>query len=361
MLQKLKVLVVDDSPIFRNAISAVLDKEERVTVVGTAADGKKALEYLNSSSPLPDLITLDIEMPNMDGLETLNAVMEINRTRGTDIGVLMISSLTYKGSETTVKALEAGAFDFILKPSGADIDKNMEALRSNLLVKVRYYTIIKTRGHGGRSAAPASAPGPVLRAGAAVEAVVIGVSTGGPQTLADFLPALCKTVDLPILIVQHMPPIFTETLAKNLTQKCPRPVREAADGDMVELKKIYIAPGGRHMILRKNGNGSVRVAINDQPLENGCRPSVDHLFRSASEAYSGNVIAIVLTGMGSDGSRSMPTLRKAGAYVIAQDESTSVVWGMPKSALATGFVDEVVPLTGIPDAVKRVVEKRNGG
>lgn len=354
-------MVVDDSPIFRNAIVAALNKEERVTVVGSVSDGKKALEFITTSGDLPDLITLDVEMPNMDGLETLNAIQEINRSRGTDIGVLMISSLTDRGSEATVKALAAGAFDFIVKPSGENADQNMEALRSSLLVKVRYYTIIKVRASRPKAAAPApSAPVPsvIPAQQGRVEAVVIGVSTGGPQTLSNFLPVLCDAVDLPILIVQHMPPLFTETLARNLGLKCPRVVCEAAEGDKVEAKKIYIAPGGRHMTIRKNGTGSVYVALNDQPTENGCKPSVNHLFRSASEAYSGNIVAIVLTGMGSDGSQSMSMLKQAGAYLIAQDEPTSVVWGMPKSAVETGFVDEVLPVMSIPEAVKKAVERR---
>ncbi len=368
MAEGLKVLVVDDSLIFRKAIEAALKDEKDVRVVGSVMNGLKALDFIKSSPVAPDIVTLDVEMPGMNGLETLKAIQEINESCGTDIGVIMVSSHTHNGAEATIKALEIGAFDFIAKPNGDNAAQSMEILRGNLLIKMRHYAL--RRKKTGRS--PASVAAPVAPPEPrripfppesscsleAVRSVIIGVSTGGPKALTAMLPALSDAVDLPIFIVQHMPPLFTATLAESLNVKCRHEVREAVDGGEVKNNGIYIAPGGKHMVVRKKDGGGICTALNDQPPENGCRPSVDVLFRSAAAVYGGQMVAVILTGMGSDGAKAAAPLKRAGAHLIVQDEATSVVWGMPGSAVATGYVDEILPLAGIPEAVKREVGKR---
>lgn len=349
---------------YRKAIKKILQEDPNIQVVGTAADGAKAITFIKCAQELPDLVTLDLEMPGMNGIDTLKAIKELSKTNGTNIGVLMVSSRTRHGAETTIEALEAGAFDFVLKPSGGDNqEQSMAMLRTSLMVKVRYYDIVTHHSAGRHKKLvvpkPAEPPVPAKALKEAVRGIVIGVSTGGPQCLSQFLPSLCEAVSLPILIVQHMPPMFTETLAKSLNVKCSHEVREAAEGDVVAPNKVFIAPGGRHMIVKKNGGGPVLIGLNDQAAENGCKPSADVLFRSAAEVFNGSVVSIILTGMGSDGSGTMGLLKNAGAHVIAQDEATSVVWGMPKSAVSTGFVDEILPLMEIPAAVKREIDKRN--
>lgn len=364
MAEELKLLIVDDSLIFRKAMEQALKGEPDVRIVGSVMNGVKAMEFINSSTILPDIVSLDVEMPGMNGLETLEAIQKSNEARGSDIGVIMVSAHTHSGAQITIKALELGAFDFIAKPSGESLVESMEMLRNSLMTKLRLFSVRRKRGAKAR---PPETPPPAKVAKAFVEkpptvesvrAVVVGVSTGGPKALSTFLPALSEVVDLPIFIVQHMPPLFTATLAESLNAKCRHEVVEAADSADIRGNGIYIAPGGKHMVLRKNDNGFVCTALNEQPAENGCRPSVDVLFRSAAAVYNGNLVAVILTGMGTDGAKSVPLLKRAGAHCIVQDEATSVVWGMPGSAVATGQVDEILPLMDIPGAVKKEIFKR---
>lgn len=364
MGKRINVLIVDDSRIFRNAVAKSLEGYDDIVVTGSVRNGIKAIEFIRETPP--DIVTLDVEMPEMDGLQTLTAIQEYNRNNPSQnpVGVIMLSSLTRKGADITIKALEAGAFDFIAKPDGKEPDRNMEALKSRLATRIRSYSS-KPRAAETKTGPPefpeTVSAKPSQRESCVrskIKAIFIGVSTGGPKALMNMLPELCRKTALPILIVQHMPPEFTLSLAESLDRKTPHTVKEAEHNEVITNRHVYIAPGGFHMLAEKSG-ASNHIAINSQPPEKGCRPSVDVLFRSATNAYGGNVVAIILTGMGSDGTRGIRALKRSGAYVIAQDEQSSVVWGMPGSAVDSGNVDEILPLDRIPEAVGNICFERN--
>lgn len=361
MSDKTKLLIVDDSRIFRSAIEESLAGVNDIKVIGSVWNGRKAIEFIQSNRP--DLVTLDVEMPDMDGLETLEAIQEINVSSKASkpIGAIMLSSHTKAGADTTIKALEMGAFDFIPKPEGKDLRESMELLRSQLVVKIRHFASKRTAPHLAK--APVAIPPlpritPELAVSSTVQAIVIGVSTGGPRAMASMLPSLCERVDVPIFIVQHMPATFTESLAKSLNAMCRYTVMEGTDDEVIQKEHAYIAPGGRHMLLREHDQ-KVRIAVNDQPPDKGCKPSVDILFRSAASVYGKGVVAIVLTGMGVDGTKGAAVLKRAGAFVIVQDKETSVVWGMPGSVQGAGCSDAVLPLQRIPHAVIARIMKTN--
>ena len=349
---KTKLLIVDDSRIFRNAIEESLASENDIEVVGSVWNGVKAIEFIQSNPP--DLVTLDVEMPDMDGLETLKAIQKINASSivSRPIGVIMLSSHTQKGADTTVKALEMGAFDFISKPEGKNLKENIEILRRQLVVKIRYFASKRIAGPAEPRIVvpPPTEITPELTVSSDIKAILIGVSTGGPRALAEAMPLLCEKVDVPIFIVQHMPPTFTQSLAKSLNSKCRYTVMECRDSDIVKERHAYIAPGGKHMLLIKR-HKTIRTVVGNQPPENGCKPSVDILFRSGATVYGKDIIAIVLTGMGVDGTKGSGILKRAGASIIVQDDKTSVVWGMPGSVKASGNADKVLPLNKIPYAV----------
>ena len=361
MIRKTKILIIDDSHIFRSIIEKCLSHEKDIEVIGSVCNGVKAMEFIHSNPP--DLVTLDLEMPDMDGLETLRAIQEKN-TLNKDkkpIGIIMLSAFTQKGADITIKALEAGAFDFIAKPKQDSAKENLNILHHQLVMKIRYFISRqiayeinrKSLCHNVHYKDKAKSVKVPVKSNAlcsSIKAVLIGVSTGGPKALIKIMPDLCKKTDLPIFIVQHMPPVFTESLAESLNNKCSYTVTEGKHNTKAASRYAYIAPGGRHMLVRKQGN-DIFLAINDQPPEIGCRPSVNVLFRSALSVFGGNVIVIIMTGMGTDGSEGIKALKRAGASIIVQDKATSVVWGMPGSAVATGCVDHVVPLQKIPDAV----------
>ena len=353
---KTKILIVDDSRIFRSAVQEGLSRENDIEVIGSVWNGIKALEFLKDNTP--DIITLDIEMPEMDGLETLQAIQKINSARPADkqIGVIMLSSHTQKGADITVKALELGAYDFIPKPEGKDLGKNLKILCSQLIVTIRnYVSKFIPQVQGKATIVEPSKPKAQIKSKGisytpVVKAILIGVSTGGPKALAEILPTLCEGIDVPIFIVQHMPPTFTVSLAKSLNAKCRYTVVEAKNDTPVLKKHVYIAPGGRHMVIDKVGRDA-RVMINDLNPEKGCRPSVDKLFRSGAEIFRQHVIGVILTGMGTDGTEGGKKLKHYGAPILAQDEASSVVWGMPGSACSAGIVDNTLPLQDIPHAI----------
>lgn len=360
----IKILIVDDSRIFRSVIEEGLSREKDIEVIGSVWNGIKAIEFIRLNPP--DIVTLDIQMPDMDGIETLEEIQKINARRpsGKQIGVIMLSSHTQKGADITVKALEMGAFDFIPKPESRNLKENIGILCSQLIVKIRNYaaahlpydTHVKKKGRLHALTRPFRPSVTTMGdRGKGVEAVLIGVSTGGPKALTEILPPLCEKLDVPIFIVQHMPPTFTQSLANSLNTKCPRyRVLEAENNGIAEKNHVYIAPGGRHMVLQKKQD-RIRTVIHDFPPEKGCRPSVDLLFKSAAAVYGQNVLAVILTGMGSDGTDGAKVLKENNVYIIAQDELTSVVWGMPGSARNAGVVDDILPLDAIPDAVISLV------
>ncbi len=360
----LRVLVVDDSIVFRRAISDALANEPGVQVVGTASNGKLALSRMTELRP--DLVTLDIEMPEMNGIEVLEAM---NSSKSTS-GAIVLSSLTVRGGEMTVRALELGAFDFLTKPSGIGPGASVSELRSQLLPIVRAFRRkreIRTILQGPMGIRPATLP--VIEQRSANEKhtavrvparsgapfVLIGVSTGGPVALSRVLPALPKDLGAPVFIVQHMPALFTAPLAASLASKSKIPVREASDGEKPVNNCAYIAPGGSQMKLCPGPTGELTIRITDDPPENNCRPAVDYLFRSAALQFPGRAIAAILTGMGNDGTAGLRMLKRSGCYAIAQDEASCIVFGMPKEAIATGLVDTIEPLDRIAEVIVRSV------
>ena len=361
------VLIVDDSLVYRHAIEDALKDEPDIKVIGSVRNGVKAMEFIAVSQPC--LVTLDLEMPDLDGIETLKAIQQFNADHALvpGINVIMLSAHTKKGAESTMQALEMGAFDFITKSETTNETESIAALKLALIHRIHHMSSLSLLGRQThvKTQPPSltvaeATPFEKNKSSAAtkIKAIVIGVSTGGPKALLNMLPGLCSKVTLPIFIVQHMPEKFTQSLAESLGKKCSHRVKEGTDGELVTSKTVYIAPGGRHMLLRKSGANTV-ISINDQPPENSCKPSVDILFRSIPVIYNGDAVAIVLTGMGTDGTKSVRALKREGVFIIAQDEETSVVWGMPGSAVATGLVDTVVPLMKIPDVVADYICRRD--
>ncbi|KPA13948.1 response regulator receiver modulated CheB methylesterase [Candidatus Magnetomorum sp. HK-1] len=361
------ILIVDDSLIFRKIVQKCLDGEDDIQVIGSVRNGLKAMEFIQTQRP--DLVTLDLEMPEMNGIQTLAAIQRFNSEHEDlpPIGVIMVSAFTKKGADVTIKALESGAFDFITKPEGNNQQKNFSTLRRQLLAKIRYFTSRRIASRNRGTLTPIRQeirPVRKLNTGTVpiikqtrYKAILIGVSTGGPRALMTVIPELCQNIDLPILIVQHMPPKFTESLAESLNSKCRHQVIEAKNNQTVEKQHVYIAPGGKHMVICRKG-AVLTIQTNEEAPEHGCRPSVDVLFRSAEPVLGGDIVAVILTGMGTDGTNGLAYLKQSGAYVVAQDEASSVVWGMPGSAVRSGFVDEVQPLDKIPECIVDILQKR---
>lgn len=365
MPEPITVLIVDDSRLFRTALEEALHGQPDIVVVGSVFSGAKALDFIRSSPP--HVVTLDVEMPGMDGLATLEQIQALNATRpaADAVGVVMVSAFTRRGAEVTVKALEAGAFDFVTKPAGPSPEANLVTLRDEVLPRIRAYARQRVRIATPSAAAvrprvqPAARP-PRGRRPSQTRAIVIGASTGGPRALATLLPDLCARVTAPILVVQHMPRDFTRSLAESLTRRTGRRVIEAADGMALASTPVFIAPGGRHLVLRGSASAPL-VGLSDAPPENGCRPSADVLFRSAAAVLGRDVLALILTGMGRDGTAGLGAIHRAGGYVIAQDETSSVVWGMPGSAVEAGLADDVLPLSEIARAAAAVAVPKTAG
>ncbi|MGN8153982.1 protein-glutamate methylesterase/protein-glutamine glutaminase [Agrobacterium sp. 22094] len=351
MVKKVRVLIVDDSASVRQTLTAVLEADPAIEVIGAASDPFMAAKRIQED--LPDVITLDVEMPRMDGITFLRKIMSQH-----PIPVVMCSSLTEAGSETLIQALEAGAVDVILKPRIGAADHLAEsALRICEVVKSAAHARVKSvraqprgsssLGTQAKLTADAVLPPPSGKAMARTTEMVIcvGASTGGTEALREMLERL--PANSPgMVIVQHMPEKFTAAFAKRLNGLCEVEIKEAEDGDPVLRGHVLIAPGDKHMLLERQG-ARYHVSVRNGPLVSRHRPSVDVLFRSAARSAGSNAMGVIMTGMGDDGARGMLEMHQAGAYTIAQDEASCIVFGMPKEAIAHGGVDKIVPLDQI--------------
>jgi two-component system chemotaxis response regulator CheB len=338
---KVRVLVVDDSALMRRVIWGLLEEDPEIQVVGSAVDGLDAIEKVHQLKP--DVVTLDVEMPRLDGLQTLGYLMSEE-----PVPCIMLSAYTPRGAETTLRALDYGAADFVQKPSGA-VSLNLERVREELLDKVKVAKGIDLKRlpfRPGSSAPAAAVPAPALKAPSPVDrgsVVAIGTSTGGPRALASLIPALPKGFPAPVLVVQHMSAGFTRSLAERLDRDSQVRVKEAEAGERLEAGTVYLAPGDWHMEVKRLPSG-VFVALDQRPPVMGVRPCADLLFQSVAEAYKDKAVGVVLTGMGRDGAKGLKAMRAQGARTVAQDEATSVVYGMPRAAYAAGCVERVLPL-----------------
>ncbi len=335
MTARTRVLIVDDSAVMRSLLRMVVGADPLLEVAGTAANGADAVEAVATLKP--DLMLLDVEMPVMGGMETLRRL----RAQGSRVPVIMCSAVTQRGARVTIEALASGAADYVAKPAQqASREQAMARLTAELLPKIRALT---GRREARRTIAPLVRAMPVTME-TAPEIVVVGVSTGGPAALDRMLPALPSTFPLPVLVVQHMPELFTRPLAERLDGSCRLRVREAEEGAAVRAGEVVIARGDWHLEVQGMASGAAQQHLTRNPPVNHCRPSVDVLFRSCAAVYGAGVLAVVLTGMGSDGLAGCRALREAGAMVLAQDEASSTVWGMPGAVAQAGLANRILPL-----------------
>lgn len=346
---KKRVLLVDDAVVVRRVLSNAIGEDPALEVVATAVNGRIGLAKFTATRP--DIVLLDIEMPEMDGLETVRELRKLDP----HVPIIMFSSLTEHGAAVTLEALALGATDYATKPSNIDGAATLETVTRELIPKIRALCHLPVVV--GNAAPVAIPPFPKRmrnpsRLLSPAKIVVIGVSTGGPDALAHVLPSLPADFPVPVLIAQHMPAIFTSMLATRLSSKCALSVRECVSGEPVTPGCAIIAPGDFHMVVQRE-NGSIVLRTHQGPRENFCRPSVDVLFRSVASLYEDRTLAVVLTGMGQDGLKGSEILRTAGARICVQDEATSVVWGMPGFVAKAGLADKILPLDTIAAEIIR--------
>ena len=358
MTDRIKVLIVDDSALMRKALKEIIMTDPRLEVVGTARDGQDALEKVNDLRP--DVVTMDINMPVMDGLTSMQYIL----SEHPEIPVLMVSSLTAEGALATFEALELGAFDYVTKPSGT-VSSDIHVVGREIIqnVKLAYKSVNKksirdrierrSRAYTQTKATPAK-KSELLKSKELSKIVVIGISTGGPGTLMEVLPMLPEDLKAAVIIVQHMPPTFTSSFAKRLNDACRIPIKEAEAGDILQNGRGYLAPGGYQMVVRGE-NGTIRLPSTPKTV---FMPSVNITMEAILDTYGGeNVIGVLMTGMGDDGADAMVKIRNAGGITIAEDESTAVVFGMPREAIERGGAQMVVPSHKIADAIIKAVGK----
>ncbi|GAA3840626.1 chemotaxis response regulator protein-glutamate methylesterase [[Pseudomonas] carboxydohydrogena] len=363
--ERIRIMVVDDSAIIRGIISRWIEAETDMVVAASCRTGLDAVNQIERINP--DAVILDIEMPDMDGITALPLLLAKKR----DLVVIMASTLTLRNAEISLKALSLGAADYIPKPESNHLG-GADTFRHELVQKIRHLTArLVRRRVPSPPLAPSAAPSALAAHAAAPfapakfslrpfhktrpQALLIGSSTGGPQALTALAAGLAPVVDrVPVLITQHMPPAFTTILAQHIGRASSRPAQEGVEGQIVKPGNIYIAPGGLHMRVGRQG-GNVAIALDDGPQINFCRPAVDPLFMSAIDVWRGDLLAVILTGMGSDGMRGGKDIVAAGGNVIAQDEATSVVWGMPGAAAQAGICSAVLPLNQIGQKIQKIL------
>ena len=386
-MKPIRVMIADDAVVVRRLLTSVINEDPELEVVGVAHNGAIAVSKLEQLQP--DIITLDIEMPEMDGLQALVAIRKLNRT----IPIIMFSTLTERGAAATLEALSLGASDYVTKPANVgSVNAAMERIREDLIPRIKALCARRatetgpstfarrTSPTGAATAAPARAtphstpvssmassmafPPMARRVVTApptgnIELVAIGSSTGGPVALSSVLAALPADLAVPVVITQHMPPVFTRLLAQRIDSLADIHVREAVDGDVLEPGVVLIAPGDHHMVFERMA-ASVKVRLHQGDPVNFCRPAVDVMFASAVDVYGGDVLAVILTGMGHDGREGSAMLKEKGARVLAQDEETSVVWGMPGAVAQAGIADAVLPLDQIGPKITSTVAEASG-
>jgi two-component system chemotaxis response regulator CheB len=358
--EKVRALVVDDTVLYRRVLTEALEATGEAEVVAAAPHGRLALSRLEQTAV--DLVLLDVEMPELDGIATL---AEIQKLPNPPV-VVMISGQTTRSAQSTLHALENGAFDFIRKPDSGDPEVSRKELVDKLRPLIRHVRTRKNLRQVQKvetPAAPRPAPAPAPRRSGTTPqsgfaAVALGISTGGPNALGELIPHLPADLAVPVLLVQHMPPGFTASLAEHLARRSKIRVKEGEEGEPVLAGTVYIAPGGKHMVLRRLPEGGLIVGLNEQPPVNSCRPSVDVLFRSVAAQLNAPVLAVIMTGMGNDGCEGVRTLKRQSCYCLTQTESSCVVYGMPMAVDEAGLSDEQVPLELMASRVTQLVQKK---
>lgn len=350
-MRKTRVMVVDDSVVIRRLLTDIINSDPKLEVAATAPNGRIALAKLPQVNP--DVVTLDVEMPELNGLETLPKLRKLYP----DLPVIMFSTLTERGAAAAVEALARGASDYVAKPAkAANASVAIQRVRDELIPKIKALGSVSRPAEPPRSK-PIAAPRSIARfqphVSPQIDALLIGASTGGPQALTRFLSALPADFPVPIAVVQHMPPVFTRCLAQRLNQECAIEVLEAAGGEFFTAGRVFIAPGAYHLELRRCG-ALIKTHLHQQPPENSCRPAVDVLFRSAAALFGPRCLGVILTGMGQDGLRGAEAIVRAGGAILAQDEATSVVWGMPRAVAQAGLARKVLPLSELADEATRL-------
>jgi two-component system chemotaxis response regulator CheB len=345
-MPRTRVLIVDDSIVCRRALADELGRDGELEVAGAAANGRIALAMLTQVNP--DVVILDIEMPEMDGL---TALKELRKTHPR-LPVIMFSALTERGAAATLDALALGATDYFTKPSNAEgLESSLQVIRTELIPEIKAICARKDAVLKPVALPPARPATP-----AEIQVLAIGTSTGGPNALTEVLAGLAAGFPVPTVIVQHMPPMFTRLLAERLNAHGPLRVQEGRPGAILQPGEVWIAPGDHHMTVVRAGP-SVRLELNQDPLENSCRPAVDVLLRSVAKAYGNKCLSVILTGMGKDGLRGCEIMRELGGQILAQDEESSVVWGMPGYVARAGLADKVLPLSMMAGEIVRRVSR----
>lgn len=356
-MDKIKTLIIDDSAFMRKSLQIMLESDPQIEIVDTARDGIQGIELIKKHRP--DVVTLDIEMPRMDGLTALKKIMQECPT-----AVIMVSSLTSEGAESTIKAMELGAVDFIPKELSF-VNVNIIKIKEDIISKVktigrqsrlknRLNRIVSNREAPITETATINKRTRVLLPRFIYSAIAIGISTGGPLSLQKVIPQLSERINIPIFIVQHMPPKFTQSLSERLNSMSKLRVKEAEHGETVKGGTVYIAPGGKHMVVVQH-NGSSSILISDEPSDTLHKPSVDVMMDSVIKIYGKNTLGIIMTGMGKDGLEAIKILKKLDGYAIAQDEETCVVYGMPKAIVDCNLADAVLSLEKIPETINNLV------